>query len=62
MRCIQLTNVTTFLFDGEIDVRNIGKSSETFYNQFITPERFLIFQTRGNVYFEGQVSSKHKQI
>ena len=57
-----VTNVTTFLFDGEIDVPKIGKSSGTFYNQYITPERFLIFQTRENVYFEGQVSSKHKQI
>ena len=39
-----MTNVTTFLFDGEIDVPKIGKSSETFYNQCITPERFLSFK------------------
>ena len=59
-----MTNVTTFLFDGEIDVPKIGKSSETFYNQYVTPERFLIFQTRENVYFEDQdcIPSKHKQI
>jgi len=56
-----VTIVTTFLFDGEIDVPKIGKSRETFYNQYITPGCFLIFQTRENLYFEGQVSSKHKQ-
>ena len=40
----------------------IGKSSSTFYNQYVTPEHFLIFQTRANVYLEGQLFSKLKQI
>ena len=39
-----MTNVTTFLFDGAIDGPKIGKSSETFYNQCITPERFLTYK------------------
>ena len=57
-----VTNVTTFLFDGEIDVPKIGKSSSTFYNQYITPDGFPIFPKQANAYFEGQVPSKHKQI
>ena len=39
-----VTNVTTLLFDGEIDGPKIGNSSETFYNQCITPERFSSYK------------------
>ena len=53
MACIQCDKYYNIYV--RFDVPKIGKSSSTFYNQNITPDRFPIFQAQSNIFWRTSI-------